>query len=307
MKPNEYAILDLYLGSFAARHDAYVKDSRVHLNEELTPEVARLAYSGTGFSVSGYTARWVTGEDGKRYCLTHIGAVDFDMDDGFEQAKRMRQNLLDDWDIPSLLVASRRGAHLWVTTHYKAGMVPANIVRAALDAMVQQMNLDPVKAEVFPKRSDSDWGVGALRMPLMTHPKTGVRYPAYDGSDRELTRLSEVTQFMADAMAVTTLDALYGLAKTKVVSGTYPRTSGPYRQPSVASGPVPKVSDLLGQHFGTQAVPGRSVRCPFHDDKHASLQIAKDDERAWCKSPTCSIHNDGRGIGSIELAERLTA
>lgn len=305
MKAHEHAVMDLYLGSFAARHDAYVYNSRWHKEEPLTPEVGYAAFVGEGYSVSGYTARWVTDDDGERFCLTHIGAVDFDMDDGMNQAMAMRRNLKEDWGIPSLLVESRRGAHLWVTSHYKGGMMPASIMRGALTAMVEQMELDPDKAEVFPKKSEADWGVGALRMPLMRHPKTGVRYSAYDPADREVDRLSDVVGVMADLMADTTLDALYALSKTRVVSTPYPQPSGPYRRPSVATGDAPTATQLLNQHFGLQATPGHSVRCPFHSDKKASLQVAKDDERIWCKAPTCEMYNDGRGMGSLELGKHL--
>lgn len=305
MKAHEHAVMDLYLGSFAARHDAYVKNSRVHLNEALTPEVAYAAFGRGGYSVSGYMARWVEDDEGERFCLTHVGAVDFDMQDGMDLARRMRRNLADDWSIPSLLVGSRRGAHLWVTSHHKGGMLPANIMRGALSAMVEQMDLDPTKAEVFPKQSESDWGVGALRMPLMTHPKSGVRYSAYDPADAEVNRLSDVVGVMADLMNATTLDDLYRLAKTRVVTTPYPAPKGPYRRPSTATGDAPTVTDLLNDHFGVQATPGRSVRCPYHSDKHASLQIAKDDERCWCKSPTCQLFNDGRGYGSLELGRLL--
>ena len=139
----------------------------------------------------------------------------------------------------------------------------------------------------------------------MKHPKTGVRYPAYDEQDRELTTFTTVTQTMADMMAATSLDALYRLAKSRPVNQTYPVPEGPYRRPSAATGDADGVSVLLNRHFGVQPTPGHSVRCPFHDDRHASLQIAKDDERCWCKSPTCEMYNDGRGYGSIELARLL--
>jgi len=300
---HEYAVMDLYLGSFAARHDAYVKDSRAHINEELTPSVAHKAMQ-SGHAISGYTARWVDWED-ERHCLTHIGAIDFDMQDGMEHARKMRKNLMDDWSIPSLLVGSRRGAHLWVTTHFKGGMVPAGVMRVGLSNMVAMMDLDPAKAEVFPKQSDADWGVGALRMPLMRHPKTGVRYSAHDMEDREVNRISDLVGVMADLMNDTSLNDLYRLAKAVPVQQTYPVPQGPYRKPSVATGDADTVSVLLSRHFGVQPNPGHSVKCPFHDDRHASLQVAKDDERCWCKSPTCEMYNDGRGYGSIELARYL--
>ena len=105
MKAHEYAALDLMMGSFAARFDGYTQDSRWHRNEPLTPEVMRAAMVG-GHSISGYMA------DARG--MTHVGAIDFDLE-GDQEARDVR-SFLGEQGIDSLLVASRRGAHLWVIT-----------------------------------------------------------------------------------------------------------------------------------------------------------------------------------------------
>lgn len=307
MKAVEYAALDLMAGSFAARHDAYTQDSRWHRNEPLTPEVMRAAMVG-GHSISGYMAvpRGTT-------MMTHVGAIDFDSAHGFDDAKAVR-SFLGEQGIDSLLVGSRRGAHLWVITTGDGthgsepfGMVPAITMRRALHAASELVvDMDTDKVEVFPKKSNTDWGVGALRMPLFKHPKTGVRYPAYDPfDDREVTTITDLVNVMADIQLATPYNALWRLAGDDPAPVSYPRHTGLEKPLYAATGDVPKVSGLLSSHYGVGANPGHSMRCPFHDDKKASLSVSRDDERVWCKAPACPMYNGGIGMGSIDLARYL--
>ncbi|MDP9250266.1 MAG: hypothetical protein M3O78_02705 [Chloroflexota bacterium] len=62
------------------------------------------------------------------------------------------------------------------------------------------------------------------------------------------------------------------------------------------------VTDVLGRDFGLQAVAGRSVRCPFHDDRNPSLKILADDRRVYCHLGTCWANNNGRGRDAWDLA-----
>jgi len=315
MKPDLYAALDLYLGSFAARHDAYVKDSHAHISSPLTPEVAQAAFGSGGFSVSGYMATFVTPDDCPtcRSCMTHVGAIDFDMDDGFDKAKEVRWFLGSQHGIDALLVGSRRGAHLWVITtgdgshgSQPFGLVPASVMRRALKAALTLCGIDDPKAEVFPKKSDAEWGVGALRMPLMRHPKTGVRYPAYDPQDdRQVTRVTDLVSLMADLQTQTLYKALYGLAGPATGPVPYPGRQGLQGPLRIAVEDTPLVSALLMHYLGVEARPGHSIRCPFHPDQHASLSIADDDRRIWCKAPECPIHNGDTGMGSLNLLRYL--
>ena len=307
MDPDTYSTLDMYLGHFAAQHESYVRDSRLTIHEPLTPDVAYAALRSGAFSVSGYLARWIPADPGgayERICMTHVGAIDFDTDDGFEQAKALRLYLGSDHDVGSLLVASRRGAHLWVTGLVQGGMVPATLMRQALVGALHATGLTDDHVEVFPKSSDTNAGVGALRMPLMSHPKTGVRYPAYDPfDDQPVTRVADLIAIMGDI--TTSYEALQGLAALAPADRPFPPVPGLYRPPSGVRGDVPLVSEVLGR-MGVPVKPGRSIKCPFHDDRHASLNVAADDQRAWCKAPTCDLYNGGYGLGSIDLAKYLT-
>ena len=288
------AVLDLYIGAFSARQDAYVRDSRAHLNEPLDAELAELALVG-GFALSGYLAF----REGETF-HTQVGAIDFDMSDGFQRATTVR-SFLGSQGMDSLLVSSRRGGHLWVHTDWQP--IPAAIMRRALTNALVMCDVPTEKAEVFPKRSRAEWGVGALRMPLMRHPKTGVIYPAHaPDDDSEVADVRTLVIVMADL--VTSSEALRRLAGPEQGPDSYPRYTPVWGRPTGVRDDAPLVTQLLSE-LGVQAIPGRSVRCPFHEDDKASLQIAPDDLRAWCKSPECLLHNDGRGLGSVELADQI--
>jgi hypothetical protein len=63
------------------------------------------------------------------------------------------------------------------------------------------------------------------------------------------------------------------------------------------------VCEVLRREFGVpNAVSGRTIRCPLHDDRRASLSIARDDSRVWCHSPTCELHGpSGAGHDAYSL------
>jgi len=60
------------------------------------------------------------------------------------------------------------------------------------------------------------------------------------------------------------------------------------------------ITDVLSS-YGVQAAPGRSVRCPKHDDSSPSLSISKDNGRAYCFNQDCELWHDGYGVDSYEL------
>jgi hypothetical protein len=63
------------------------------------------------------------------------------------------------------------------------------------------------------------------------------------------------------------------------------------------------VSEVLARDFGVpNAAPGRTVRCPRHDDRHPSLSVFPDDRRAMCHSAGCVLNGDGRGHDAWGLA-----
>lgn len=287
-------VLSLYIGTFAARLDEYVRDSSQHVHEPLTPDVAFAALGVGGFSVSGYLA--VPDDDGRM--TTHVGAIDFDTEDGLVKARSVR-SWLSSHGVEGLLEESRRGAHLWVFTTV---MMYASTVRNALRAAAILADCDMRHTEVFPKLSASDWGVGALRMPLMRHPKSGVRYPVYAPSGASLKRVQDVISTAVDCEvppeAIRALAGPLNGVEQPWPQNAYPRASG------AVLGPVPGVTEVLAG-YGITVRPGKANLCPFHDDRQASLSVARDDERAWCKAPTCPLNNDGRGLGSFTLAKAL--
>jgi hypothetical protein len=290
VNPNDWAILSVYVAQFAARHDAYVQDSRFHRAEPLTEEVIKAAFDG-GFSISGYMS--VKPERGQPD-TTHVGAIDFDTEDGLEQARSVR-SFLAERGIPSLLVGSRRGAHLWLSFD----PLPGKTVRRALKTALGLLDLAGPKVEIFPKQSGAPWGVGALRLPLMRHPKTGVRYPVYGSGDEVIERISDCLMAF-DSARVADIKALAGPAEYPPI----PSPESQFLRMRASSGNEPRASALLAG-LGLHAYPNHSVRCPFHDDQHASLSIASDDMRVWCKSPECPVYNDGTGVGSLALEALL--
>lgn len=285
----------LYIGHFAAQSSDYVRQDvgggKWTVHKPLTPEVVYESFTTGHFAVSGFMARW-------REVLveTHVGAIDFDTEAGLEQAHAV-QSLLEGVHVGSMLVHSRRGAHLWV--HADAVMPGATMRRALFNALTL-IGLDDEKIEVFPKRSGSPFGCGALRMPLMKHPGTGVRYPVEGYHGDLLTQVQQVVFLAVDR--TTPVGALYLLAGPEDVETRYPGWEAVYGARRPVSDDPSAVSVLASA--GLPALPGRSVRCPLHDDRHASLSISADDERVWCKSPSCPLHNGGRGVGSRDL-ERL--
>lgn len=272
---------------FCAHYDAYVKDSRAHIAEPITPELLERAYIEK-WAVSGYTARL----DGDQM-VTHVGAIDFDHADP-AQYEAVRDTLTK-LGIPTLESMSNRGVHLWVCATTDG---PAKIMRKALEQAIRLTDKDILTTcEVFPKNSTAPFGVGALRLPLMTHPKTGERHPCYDMDGKRLTKLIDVVT----AVKYVDWPVLRALAADAPVE--YPRNLGEYRQRK-EYGDVGSAVALLDQK-GVQAVPGRSCRCPFHEDKKASLSVAHDDQRVWCKSPECIAYNGGRGVGTLALAKMV--
>lgn len=284
MDPITYAGLWQFSDLFCAHTDAYVKNSKAHVNEPITPELLVDAYTNK-WSVSGYTARLVNGS-----MVTHVGAIDFDHTE--ELSTMTVRDSLTKLGIPSLLSQSRRGAHLWVVCH---DVGPAAWMRHALEHAIRLTQVKVEEVEVFPKASDKAFGVGALRMPLMTHPKTGDRYPVWTLDGARLTKITDVVE----AAQYTEWSTLKALAVQAPVE--YPRGLGVYRKVTDYGDQGSAVSMLAD--LGVQARAGHGCRCPFHDDAHASLSVAEDDQRVWCKAPDCVAYNGGRGVGTLALAK----
>jgi hypothetical protein len=65
------------------------------------------------------------------------------------------------------------------------------------------------------------------------------------------------------------------------------------------------VSDALAARGITNARPGRTVRCPNHEDRSASLSILRDDQRAICKAASCEW--SGRGVIAADVLTQVPA
>jgi hypothetical protein len=65
------------------------------------------------------------------------------------------------------------------------------------------------------------------------------------------------------------------------------------------------VSAALFERYGLHATPGRSVRCPAHEDRRASLSVLRDDLRAVCHAGSCPW--SGRGVIARDVLEGVRA
>lgn len=288
VNPNDLAVIETFVAQFAARDDVYTEWTGDHWScrhEYLTPEKVAHAFNG-GPAVSGFPIA----ADG----LTHIAAIDFDSDDGMELGQRLRA-AMSRYGVTAYLEASRRGCHLWVLLDRR---ISAKAVRRALRGFLQDAMIDEdPKIELRPAFDEPKLS-GTLRFPTMPHPKTGVRYPMLGSDDQPLPgKLSALLLAMDWSPAAAFED--------RSMRYVPPASQLPadYLPPKMLreDGPVESVTALLFELFGLHSAPGRSVRCPFHDDRAPSLSISRDDERAWCKSPACWCHNDGNGRGPGEI------
>jgi hypothetical protein len=137
----------------------------------------------------------------------------------------------------------------------------------------------------------------------MAHPKDGLIRPVFTPEGEEVTRISD----LIDAVSVMTSDytRMRAFSAVDTAKTPYPTALGGYRLRRVYDDDAPTVSALLTDMGVERAIPGRACHCPFHGDTHSSLSIAKDDERAFCKAPGCDLFNDGRGLGSFQLANYI--
>lgn len=290
--------VDVYRHLFAARLDVYsawTSEGWRPVRSEMTVEALASALLGRGPAISTY----FIAPDG----MTHVAAVDFDTDDGAALASALAVVMHKDGARP-YLEGSRRGAHLWLPLESR---MPARQVRAALLHWCEKADmphpggrLDP-RVELRPAADAiPEGGVGhALRMPLMPHPKTQQRYRLTTATGEPLpNRLSDIVLSVEQTPEAVVADAAV-LHRPRIDPSAIPssyRTPKPYREDDGSA------SEILATVWGASAArPGRAIRCPAHDDVHPSLSILKDDKRAICHSPSCILHNDGKGRGTWEL------
>lgn len=314
-----------YAAVFPARNDVYshwvVGPDPEHplgwrpVREPLTADVVLAGLSGKGPSISGYMI--APGS------VSHVLAYDLDTDDGLEQAYRLALWMKGE-GLPAYVETSRRGAHLWCLLDE---VLPAVLIRSAAKALLQGAGL-PDTDEHIEIRPGSDhvdarWkksidtktgfitltvsgtGLGhALRLPMMIHPKTGVPGRMFDASGESIGRtVSEV--MLGLEMARSSLLRDWAERWRRPPTTHIPSDYRPTREyPEDTS----TVSEILASLWGVpNARPGRSVKCPAHEDKVASLSILRDDKRVICKAGACVLNNDDHGRGTYELRKMAPA
>lgn len=299
----------------------------------LTPEVVINAFN-TGVPISGYV---LSPEN-----QTHVACLDIDRDDGFLLAQAAGRRLRD-LGGESYIERSRRGAHLWailteprpailvrraLTALVKEGLGRDRICPGAGQHTIAHaqtgrpmcfgcnrnesgsrasMHRDPriefrPASDRLPQADDGTPKLGhCIRLPTMPHHKTGKRYQMISVTTGEV--LDNKLVPMMDAIERCDVDVFTGLAERAPQQklGAFPQDLAyPHGRPEVTM----TASEILQQLWGVRdAQPGKAVRCPAHDDQRPSLSISRDDERAWCHSPTCELNNDGRGRGTYELTQ----
>lgn len=294
-------LADVYRHTFAPRLDAYAdwdaaNDHWIAVRQELTIERV----------IRGLTeARPVSAYMSDREGRTHVGAIDFDRDDGWSLGIRTARVICDQGGF-AVVERSRRGCHLWLIVD---AVLSGDIMRKALRSWLAKVDAkasqDP-KCEIMPKvvqRGPDTLGF-ALRMPMMAHQRTGERHNLCDPDGRPIGRtVGEVLIGFEMTPRALVEKAADSAPPVIVPLGT---VGGGWRPPQPPrTGEVPAASQLLISRWGVMnARPGRTVRCPVHPspDRHPSLSIMRDDERVFCHDPECEWHGGGRGVGSIELA-----
>jgi hypothetical protein len=304
-------VASYYARLFPARNDVYshwTDEGWRPVREPLTGEIVLAGLTGTGPSISGYMI--APGS------MSHVLAYDFDTDDGLDQAFRLALTMKDS-SVPAYFEESRRGAHLWCILDE---VLPAITIRAAAKAFLQAAGLsdtdehieirpgsDHVDAEWHPHVEGAVVGTGlghALRLPMMPHPTTGKAGRMMDATGKPLgATVAEII-----------------LAMDWADAGLFRTWSERWRRPPVAHIPADKrnphdypedtstASEILATLWGVRnARAGRSVKCPAHDDKIASLNILPDDKRAMCMAGGCVLNNDDHGRGTYELRKLAPA
>lgn len=290
-------VAEIYRSTFAPRTDAYAdydfnEKHWVSVRSELTP--ARIV---DGLKNPRPVSAYMEDREG----ATHVGAIDFDLDDGWDLGVVVASVLVKAGAFP-MLERSRRGAHLWLVLDR---VIPGTTVRMGLRAFVGRARPGADrddKVEILPKRLEQrgPTTVGSpLRMPMMSHPLTGHRYPLCDGAGRPLGKT--ISEILVDVVP-TDARIIETAAASIHVPISEARVPSNLRRPAMEGGDVIAILEAAGVH---RAAPGRSVRCPLHDDRVASLVISRDGERVWCKSPACPASNNERGLGANQLMEAL--
>ncbi|MFI5260993.1 MAG: TOTE conflict system archaeo-eukaryotic primase domain-containing protein [Candidatus Limnocylindrales bacterium] len=299
-EPGAADVIATYVAAFAPRLDVYNRwagDHYVTVREPLTVEVVRRALDRRA-PVGAY----FPGADG----LTQVGALDFDTNDGWARALDAGRWLVGA-GVPCAVERSRAGrAHLWLAAEVA---VPAVTMHRALRVAVAGVGLDRIdRVELRPatERAPRPGNLGhALRLPTMPHPLTGERHPLVNPvTGAPLGSTLTATLAGLRRAAPWTLDSLAArFAPLPVESAAVRPRATPVRDsPIQRFNRAVGVCTVLAREWGVErAAPGRTVRCPGHDDRSPSLSISADDTRVWCHSPGCALAADGHGVDAYDV------
>jgi len=283
-----------YIELFVGRTDdfaiPFVEGVWIRAREPVTTERVRAALTHVASPMSFY----IVDPLGLVRCPT----IDFDTDGAGVRKARAAARWLRDRGVVALIEPSRnRRAHLIVSLD---AAVQASVAHRFLIATLDGAGIDRVKVEVFPKKGHApELGqVGScLRGPLMTNPKNGSSYPLLSATMRPLGDTFEET--MA-AIVPASAERVIELAGLEPEPEDVPVRETPEHilRFNFAYG----ASEVLRQLWDKpEAEPGRSLRCPAHDDVHPSLSIFPDDRRVLCWAPDCLLNNNGRGRDAWDL------
>lgn len=295
------------IARFAGRHDAYVRwtgNRYVTVRAPLTPVVVRTALRDA-VPIGAY---FLTPDS-----TSHVAALDLDRSDGWDLGCQIGAWL---WtvDVPAYVERSRDGrAHLWITvapgsTSLSSGL-PGISLRYALRATLQTMSLDALRGIELRPGSDRlgrPDGLGhSLRLPTMPHKDTGERHPLCD--PRSGSPIAPLGGLLSTLEFASTGRVVELAERYRPPSPDSARLIGPSRGRR-EDGPIGRfnaqvgVCEVLRREFTVEnARPGRTIRCPAHDDRQPSLSIARDDSRVWCHSPGCALSAEGRGQDAYGL------
>ena len=236
---------------------------------------------------------------------THVLAVDFDREDGWDLGLRLAR-IIDADGGHAYVERSRRGCHVWATSEVLPGDTVRRALRYWLGRVDPEAARDP-KCEIMPMavQRGPDTVGHSLRLPMMPHQRTGQRFPLCDSDGKPLGHtLGETMMAVWDTPAE--------VVRAAAAKGPLPPLGPPppsLRYPlGLPDREDVSASELLAAVWGVvNARPGHAVRCPKHDDRSPSLSIVRDDQRVFCKSPECEWYGDGRGIGSLQLRREAQA
>ena len=286
-----------YIDLFAGRSDDFYFYSTFDQHDtparrQLTPDDIVRGLRGSGPTISILFLR----DDN----TAKVAAVDADGVDGWEVILAIAGALLAN-GIKCAVERSRRGGHLWIASDEP---IPAFVIRHALQVAITRAGHDPAdpKIEVRPDTDEkrSPYGGKQLRGPMMPHRETGEAWPLLD--PLTLEPLGSDWSEVVGRFPVADLEAIISLASIWKPPADRPRLDRtPNRKQSHGYGKVAAfnaavtVWDVLEKwHPGLlRGQAARQARCPFHDDRHASLSIYAAGTKVKCHADGCILASRG--------------